>query len=92
MKQKLKWFFDSFIWLFVLGLVIDIVSKIVIKTNLVEGDKHTIIPYFFAITFSYNDAAAFGMGFKDPNINRWIYIIVALIASAVILFFYIRNF
>ncbi len=91
MKAKLKWFFESFIWLFFLGLVIDIVTKIVIKTNMVEGESHVIIPHFFAITFSYNDAAAFGMGFSNPEINRWIYIVVALIATGVILFFYIRN-
>ncbi len=91
MKEKLKWFFESFIWLFVLGLVIDIVSKAVIKNNMVEGDSVVLIPHFLAITFSYNEAAAFGMGFKNPEVNRWIYIIVALIASAAILYFYIRK-
>ena len=92
MKAKLKWFFESFIWLFVLGLVIDIVSKSIIKTNMVEGDSIVLIPKFLAITFSYNEAAAFGMGFKEPEVNRWIYISVALLASAAILFFYIKKY
>ena len=92
MKEKLKWFFESFIWLFVLGLVIDIVSKSIIKTNMVEGDSIVLIPKFLAITFSYNEAAAFGMGFKEPEVNRWIYISVALLASAAILFFYIKKY
>lgn len=92
MKAKLKWLFDSFIWLFVLGLVIDIVTKVIVKTNMQEGDSIVLIPHFFAITFSYNDAAAFGMGFANPEVNRWIYIIVAIIATAVILYFYIRKF
>lgn len=91
MKAKLKWFFESFIWLFVLGLVIDIVSKAIVKNNMVEGDSITLIPHFLAITFSYNEAAAFGMGFKEPEVNRWIYISVAIIAIAVILFFYIKK-
>ena len=91
MKAKLKWFFESFIWLFVLGLVIDIVSKAVIRGNMSEGDSITLIPHFLAITFSYNDAAAFGMGFSNPEVNKWIYIVVAFIAIAVILFFYIRK-
>ena len=91
MKAKLKWFFESFIWLFVLGLIIDIVSKTIIKTNMVEGDSIVLIPKFLAITFSYNEAAAFGMGFKNPEVNRWIYISVALIATAAILFFYIKK-
>lgn len=91
MKAKLKWFFKSFIWLFVLGLVIDIVSKAIIKTNMQEFDSITLIPHFLAITFSYNEAAAFGMGFANPEVNRWIYISVALIASGVILYFYVRK-
>ena len=92
MKDKLKWLFESFIWLFVLGLVIDIVSKLVIKTNMVEGDSIILIPKFLAITFSYNEAAAFGMGFKEPEVNRWIYISIAVLASAAILFFFIRKY
>ena len=91
MKAKLKWFFESFIWLFVLGLVIDIISKLIIKTNMVEGDSIILIPHFLAITFSYNEAAAFGMGFKNPEVNRWIYISVAVIATAAILYFYIKK-
>lgn len=90
--KGLKWFFQSFIWLFVLGLVIDIVSKLLIKNNLTEGDSIILIPHFLAITFSYNEAAAFGMGFSNPEINKWLYIVVALIATAAILYFYIRKF
>ena len=91
MKAKLKWFFESFIWLFVLGLVIDIVSKAVIRSNMTEGDSIVLIPHFLAITFSYNDAAAFGMGFSNPEVNKWLYIVVAFIAAGVILYFYIRK-
>ena len=58
---------------------------------MVEGDSIILIPHFLAITFSYNEAAAFGMGFKEPEVNRWIYISVALLATAAILFFYIRK-
>lgn len=91
MKEKLKWFFESFIWLFVLGLVIDIVSKVVIKTNMTPGDSIVLIPHFLAITFSYNEAAAFGMGFSNPQVNKWLYIVVALLASAAIIFFYVKK-
>ena len=34
----------------------------------------------------------FGMGFSNPEINKWLYIVVALIATAAILYFYIRKF
>ena len=91
MKAKLKWFFESFIWLFVLGLVLDIVSKIIIRTNMQEFDSILLIPHFLAITFSYNEAAAFGMGFKNPEVNRWIYVTIAVLASAAVLFFYIKK-
>ena len=93
MKEKLKWFFESFIWLFVLGLVIDIVSKVIVKVNMVENiDQIVLIPNFLKITFVYNEKAAFGMGFASAEVNKWIYIVVALLASAAILFFYIRNY
>ena len=93
MKAKFKIAFESFIWLFILGLAIDIVFKALIVNILKdEGTSIVLIPHFLAITFSYNDAAAFGMGFTNPEVNKWLYIVVAFIAIAVILFFYIRKF
>ena len=92
MKEKLKWFFNSFIWLGVLGLIVDIITKLVIKTNLVEGQRNDLIPGFLAITFTYNEAAAFGMGFDNPEVNKWMYIVIALVVSAVIIFFFVKKF
>ena len=78
--------------IFVVGLTIDIVTKIIVNNKMTEGDSIILIPHFLAITLSYNTAAAFGMGFNSPEVNRWIYIAVALFATGAILFFYIRNF
>ncbi len=88
----LNWFFRSFIWLFLLLLVIDIITKNVIMANLQEGESITLIPGFLWITYVKNTNAAFGMGFASPEVNRWIFIVVALIGTAIILYFYIKKF
>ena len=88
----LKWFLKSFIWLFVVLLAIDITTKLVFSFTMKEGDYYEIIPGFLRITLSFNANAAFGMGFTTPEVNRWIYVVVALIGTGIILYFFIRKF
>lgn len=92
MKEKLRWFFKSFIWLFVLLLVIDIVTKLVVMFNMKLGDSITLIPGFLKITLVYNANAAFGMGFASPEVNRWLYIVIAILGAGIILYFYIKKY
>ena len=73
-------------------LAIDLITKLVIMNNMVVGDSIPLIKGFLHITYSQNPNAAFGMGFSDPQLNRWLYIAIALIATGVILFFYIKKF
>ena len=89
--KKLKWFFESFIWLFLLLLVIDIITKNVIMNNLEEGESITLIPGFLWITYVKNFSAAFGQGFGNATANRIVFIIIALIGTAIILFIYIKK-
>ncbi len=98
-KEKLlkgfKWFFQSFIWLAVIALVIDIVSK-----NLVYAGAHAMegatvvdmIPGFLRIRLVFNNAATFGMGFSDPLINRIFFICCAGLASIAIIVFFVLKF
>ncbi len=88
----LKWFFRSFIWLFVLLLAADIITKLVFSLTMQPGDYYEIIPGFLRIRLSFNANAAFGMGFTDPTVNRIIYIIVAVIGAGIILYFFIKKF
>lgn len=96
-KKYVKWTFNSFIWLAVLLFVIDLVTKLVVDANKEyissQGEQGIIlIPGFLAINYTLNPGAAFGMGFNDPEINRWIYIVVATIGASVMITIYVLKF
>ena len=96
--KGLKWFFFSFIWLFVLMFVVDIVSKQLVVRNMVPGDSITLIKSwdankpFLAITYSVNTNAAFSIGFGSEVVNRVLYSIIAFIGFGLILGFYIWKY
>ena len=86
MKEKLinglKWLFKSFIWLGVLLLAIDIITKQVIMHTLHEPGANNYFDWGFVhINYVLNDGAAFGMGLSDSVINRVIYLVVATLIS-----------
>ena len=87
MKEKLtkvlKWFLDSYIWLFVILLALDIVTKNIIVHY---GPKLAIepvvlIPNFLRISYTINQNVAFGMSLGSPLANRIVFSIVALLVS-----------
>ena len=96
--KGLKWFFFSFIWLFILMFVVDIVSKQLVVRNMVPGDSITLIKSwdankpFLAITYSVNTNAAFSIGFGSEVVNRVLYSILAFIGLFFIVGFYIWKF
>ena len=95
MKEKvlktLKWFYQSFIWLFIILLTVDIVTKQVMLHNMTEGQSIELIPNFLRITLVFNRAAAFGIGFANATVNRWLYVAVASVATIGICFFYYKK-
>lgn len=104
-NNKLKpwsiWFFKSFIWLGLLMLVIDIVSKNLVVANreFIRGSSSqgiVLIPNFLAISYVINTGAAFGLSAGDSEagymVNRIIYIVLAVVASGFLIFFYARNY
>lgn len=92
--KALKWFFSSFIWLGLILLALDIVSKVLIFFLLGEGNSipNPIIPGFLTITCVLNPNAAFGLGFFDPVLNRVMYIIIYLIGLAILTGIYIIKY
>ena len=85
MKEKLlfglKWFFNSFIWLGLVLLGIDIATKqIIMSFNVAEGDVISNWG-FVKIRYILNEGAAFGMGTGNESLNRTIYLIVASLIS-----------
>lgn len=95
-KSGLIWFFKSFIWLGLLLLIIDIVSKNVVIANRdyirSQGPNGIVlIPNFLAINYVINTGAAFGLGTSSPLANRIVYIIFASLVSIAVIFFYIKK-
>ncbi len=92
----LKWFFFSFIWLGIIFLVVDIVTKVSVVNYFhapagninCTHEPIEIIKGFLNIEYIVNDKAAFGMGFDSADTNRIIYIIVAVIGSGLIIGIY----
>ena len=86
MKEKilfgLKWFFKSFIWLFIVLLGLDILSKqLVMHSGLVPNSGDYINWGFVHIGYVLNEGAAFGMGTGNALTNRIIYLVVASLIS-----------
>lgn len=97
MKQKLLWFFNSFIWLAILLLAIDLTTKLVVAANrdyiLAQSEQGIIlIKGFLAINYVENPNAAFSMGFSNEAVNHVLYIIVALIGAFLIIGYYVWKY
>lgn len=86
MKEKLlnglKWLFKSYIWLGVLLLTIDIITKQIIMHSGVTPPGVVAKWGFVNITYVLNTKAAFGIGADNPDVSRTIYLIVATLISA----------
>ena len=101
MKEKfikgLKWFFNSYIWLGLLLLVIDIVTKNIVvanKANIAGGqnDGIDLIPGFLGINYIINNKVVFGLDiFKNDIATRVVFIVVALLVTGGILFYLIKK-
>ena len=93
MKEKIinaiKWFYKSFIWLFIVMLGLDILSKqLILASGAMPGT--TIADWgFVRISYVLNENAAFGIGASDPAVSRTIYLIVASLVSAGLVFYLI---
>ena len=91
--KGLKWFFFSYIWIFVLFFVIDIVTKQLV-VNYFKTHTHPIvlIPGFLQINYTINEAAAFGFGLENATANRVMYCIVAFIGLGIIIGIYVWKY
>ena len=86
MKEKvinaLKWFYQSFIWLFVILLAIDIVTKQLVMHSGANPGSIVLDWGFVHISYVLNPNAAFGLGADNPTVSRIVYLIVASLVSA----------
>lgn len=91
-SNGLLWFFESFIWLGVLLLVADFVSKQIVLHLMKVGDQITLIPGFLSIQYVVNDGMAFGLEFRSPLVSRIIFVSISIIGSIALLLVYIKKF
>ena len=97
MKEKLlnalKWFIKSFIWLFIVLLALDIITKqIIIHSGLQPESGECFDWGFVHISYILNYNAAFGIGASDHNVSRIVYLIVAgVISSGLIAYLIIKR-
>lgn len=82
-KKALTYIFSG------VGALILLLTDLFTKIGVVNYFKsHTspivLIPGFLRINYTLNEAAAFGIGFSNPTVNRVLYCIVALIGIGII--------
>ena len=96
MKEKvlfcLNWFFKSFIWLFIVLLGLDIMSKQLVMHAGVEPYSQVADWGIVRINYVLNYNAAFGLGASDHTVSRVIYLIVAsLVVIGLITYMIIKR-
>lgn len=97
MKEKiikgLKWFYQSFIWLFIILLTIDIVTKQIIRNSgLVPNTGDYFDWGFVHIGYVLNYNAAFGLGASDHLVSRVLYLVVAsLVTTGLIVYLILKR-
>lgn len=90
-KEVLKWIFESFIWLGVLLLIIDFVTKQIVLHNMTVGQSITLIPGFLSIEYVVNYGMAFGINFNNELANRIIFVSVSLIGAVILITVYSKK-
>ncbi len=81
-----KWIFESYIWLFVLMFIIDIVTKTLIKDNVSYGSEEIwLINNFLGVKYVINDGMAFGIDTGNYTANIIVFVGISVIAAIVII-------
>ena len=90
-EWTLKNIFFSFLWLAPLLIIIDQVTKwaVVNAFDKQAGSSFVVIPNFFTIKLQYNQGSSFSLGANIPWM-RFVFIAISWIASAGIIFYWIK--
>ena len=97
-KKIFKWIFDSYIWLGVLLLILDIVSKNIVVQN-ADAIKNggglnggvDIIPGFLGINYLINEKIAFGLTIANSQVTQIIFSIVAVLVAVAIIIYLVKQ-
>ena len=75
----------AWLWLSVLVIVLDQLSKFWVLATLTPGQKLAVIPDFFYWTLAFNTGAAFSFLADSGGWQRWLFTGLALVISIVLL-------
>ena len=73
------------LWLALLVLVIDQASKTYFDSSLQMYQRIVVIPDFFSWTLAYNSGAAFSFLADSSGWQRWLFALIAVVVSTVLL-------
>ena len=74
----------SWLWLSLLVLVIDQASKFHFENSLTMYQQIVVIPDYFSWTLAYNTGAAFSFLADSSGWQRWLFALIALVVSGVL--------
>ncbi|MDH0747921.1 signal peptidase II [Pseudomonas sp. GD03842] len=74
----------SWLWLSVLVLIVDQASKYYFEHSLSLYQQIVVIPSYFSWTLAYNTGAAFSFLADSSGWQRWLFALIAVVVSAVL--------
>ncbi len=80
-----------FYWVSLIVIILDQVSKYVVRSSIEPGQIIKLSPKLIWLTFIQNTGAAFSFSFGNPLINRFLFIIISLIAVTFIIYLSIKS-
>ncbi len=86
-RQVGKFSFESFIWLFLLMFIIDIVTKTLIRDNFVysEHSEVTLINNFLYVVYTVNNGMAWGISTDNATVNTVLFVSISVIGAVIII-------
>ena len=75
----------GWLWLTLLVLVIDLTTKVYFDNSLQMYQQIVVIPDLFSWTLAYNTGAAFSFLAESAGWQRWLFALIAVVVSAVLL-------
>lgn len=80
-----------FYWVSLIVIILDQVSKYVVRSSIEPGQIIKLSPKLIWLTSIQNTGAAFSFSFGDPLINRILFIIISFIAVTFIIYLSIKS-
>lgn len=80
-----------FYWVSLIVIILDQVSKYVVRSSIEPGQIIKLSPKLIWLTFVQNTGAAFSFSFGDPLLNRILFIIISFIATTFIIYLSIKS-